>query len=79
MNRKFIEIVEGLVTYDFTLHSRAHEHTILLWKCLGTAFGHFFWAPIISWSRLLVGYHCILRFAIGDKGQDRPSSLHTRR
>ena len=28
-------------------------HTTWFWKCLGTAFGHFFWALTISWSRLL--------------------------
>ena len=24
------------------------------WKCIGTTFGHFFWAPTSSWSWLLV-------------------------
>ena len=34
-------MVEGLVTYDFTLHLRVREHTTWFWRCVGTAFGHF--------------------------------------
>ena len=35
-------LVEDPVTYDFTLHLRAHDHTTWVWRCLGTAsFGHF--------------------------------------
>ena len=44
MNKKFIEVafrVEDLVTYDFTLHLRIHDHTTWFWRCVGTAFGHF--------------------------------------
>ena len=32
---------EGRVTYDFTLHSRVHDHTTRFWRCVGTAFRHF--------------------------------------
>ena len=32
-------MVEGPVTYDFTLHFRIHDHTTWFWRCLGTAFG----------------------------------------
>ena len=32
-------LVEGLVTYDFTLHLRIRDHTT--WRCVGTALGHF--------------------------------------
>ena len=39
--------VSGPVTYDFTLHLRAHDCTTWFWKCVGTAFGHFFWALTI--------------------------------
>ena len=34
-------MVEGPVTYDFTIHLRAHDHTTWFWMCLGTTFGHF--------------------------------------
>ena len=44
---------EDLVTYDFTLHLRANDHTIWFSKCSWTAFRHFFWALTISWSWLL--------------------------
>ena len=46
-------MIEDLVTYDFTLHLRACDHTPWFWKCLETTFGHFFWALIVSWSRVL--------------------------
>jgi hypothetical protein len=46
--------LRDLVTCDFTLHSRVCDHTTWFWRCVGTAFGHFFfWAFTISWSRLL--------------------------
>ena len=43
MNKNFIEqqLVEDPVTHDFTLHSRVRDHTAWLWRCVGTAFGHF--------------------------------------
>ena len=34
-------LVEGPVTYDFTLHLRVHDHTTWFRRCLGTTFGHF--------------------------------------
>ena len=34
-------LVLGPVTYDFTLHLRARDHTTRFWRCVGTAFGHF--------------------------------------
>ena len=43
MNRKTFNwhLVEGPVTYDFTLCLRARDHTTWFWKCLEIAFGHF--------------------------------------
>ena len=40
MNRNSLKwhLVEGPVTYDFTLHFRVCDHTTWLWRCLGTAF-----------------------------------------
>jgi hypothetical protein len=32
-------VVEGLVTYDFTLHLRVSDHTIWFWRCVGMAIG----------------------------------------
>ena len=34
-------LVEGSVTYDFTLHLRIRDHTTWFWRCLGTAFENF--------------------------------------
>ena len=34
-------MVEGPVTYDFTLHLRIHDHTTWFWRCVETAFGHY--------------------------------------
>ena len=35
-------LVEGPVTYDFTLHLRVRDYTPCFWRCVGTAaFGHF--------------------------------------
>jgi hypothetical protein len=53
---KFIEIVFGWgpSTYDFTLHLRVPDHTTWLWRCLGTAFGHF-----------LLGSHDFMVMALG--------------
>ena len=42
------------VTYDFTLHLRACDHTTWLWRCVGTAFGHF-----------LLGSHNFMVTALG--------------
>ena len=55
MNRNSLkyQLIKDLVTYDFTLHLRACDHTPWFWKCLETTFGHFFWALIVSWSRVL--------------------------
>ena len=33
-------LVEGLVTYGITLHSRVCDHTSWFWRCIGTAFAH---------------------------------------
>ena len=47
MNRNSLKqhMVEGpVLPYDFTLHSRVRDHTNLhelIWRCVGTAFGHF--------------------------------------
>jgi hypothetical protein len=46
-------LVEGQVTHDFIRHLRVHDHSTWLWMCRGTAFGYFFWALTISWSRCL--------------------------
>ena len=42
MNKNSLKyhLVEGPVTYDFTLHLRVDDHSYI-WRCLGTAFGHF--------------------------------------
>ena len=47
MNRGSLKkhLVEGLVTYNFTLHD--------VGGCVGTAFGHFSFGLTISWSQLL--------------------------
>ena len=52
INRNTLKLhfVEDPITYDFTLHLRARDHTT--W-CLEATFRHFFWALTISWSRLL--------------------------
>ena len=34
-------LVEGPITYDFTLHSRVRDHTTWFWRCVGTALEHF--------------------------------------
>ena len=34
-------LVEGMVTYDFTLHLRVRDHIAWFWRCLGMTFGHF--------------------------------------
>ena len=81
MNRHFLKwyLVEG------PGHIWLHTAFECLWpqymilEMHGTAFGHFLWARMISWSWLLDRNHCILRSLIGQKGWDRPSSLHTRR
>ena len=55
MNRDSLKqhLVEGLVTYDFTLHlgfvTTLHDFGGVLGRPLNT----FFWALTISWSRLL--------------------------
>jgi hypothetical protein len=44
MNRSSLKyhLVEGMVTYDFTLHSRGPVTTLHEFGgCVGTAFGHF--------------------------------------
>jgi hypothetical protein len=47
-------LVEGPVTYDFTLHSRARDqHYMIVEVCLGRPSDTFFWDLTISWSRLL--------------------------
>ena len=53
---EFIEIalVEGPVTYDFTLHLRICDHINWFWRCLGTTFGHF-----------LLGSHNFMVTALG--------------
>jgi hypothetical protein len=45
MNRNSLKwhLVERPVTYDFTLHLRVRDHTTWVWRCRGTAFGHFLW------------------------------------
>ena len=44
MNRNSLKwhLVEGPVTYDFTLHLRVCDHTTWFWRCVGMAFGHFY-------------------------------------
>ena len=54
MNRNSLKwhLIEGPVTFGFTLHLRVYDHTTWFWRCLETTFEDFFWALIISWSRL---------------------------
>ena len=42
MNRNSLKwhLIEGLVTYDFTLHLRVRDHTTWFGRCVATAFGH---------------------------------------
>ena len=42
MNRNSLksQLVEGPVTYGFTLHSRIRDHTTWFQRCVGTVFGH---------------------------------------
>ena len=49
-----IILVEGPVTYAFTLHLRVHDHTTWFWRCLGTTFGH-----------ILLGSHNFMVTALG--------------
>ena len=62
-------LVEDLVTYDFTLHSRVRDDTPWFWRCLGTAFGHFHLGSNILWSRLLARVcevaQTLLAFSVG--------------
>ena len=56
MNRNSIKLhlVEGPVTYDFTIHLRVRDHTPYdFGGVLGWPLHTFFWALTISWSRLL--------------------------
>ena len=55
MNKNSLKwnLIEGLVPFAFTLHLRARDQTTSFWKWLGTAFGHFFWAPTITWLKAL--------------------------
>ena len=41
MNRNSLKyhLVEGPVTYDFTLHLRIHDQTTRFWRCVEMAFG----------------------------------------
>ena len=43
MNRHTLKkhLVEGLVTYDFTLHLRVRDRTTWFWRCVGMALGRF--------------------------------------
>ena len=54
MNIKALKqhLVEGLITYDFTLHLRIRDHTTLE-DVLGRPLDAFFWALTIPWPRLL--------------------------
>ena len=47
-------LVEGMATYDFTLHLRISDHTTWFWRCVGTTFGHF-----------LLGSHNFMVTALG--------------
>ena len=53
-NSSKLHLVEDLVKYDFTLHLRAHDHTMWFWECLGTIFGTF-----------LLGSHNFMITALG--------------
>jgi hypothetical protein len=46
--------LRGPVTYDFTLHLRARDHTKWFWRCVGAAVGHF-----------LLGSHNFMVTALG--------------
>ena len=56
MNRNPLKehLVEGPVTYDYTVHLRVRDHTTCFWRCLGTAFGH-----------LLLSSHNFMVMALG--------------
>ena len=43
-----------MVTCNFTLHLRIHDHTTWFWRCVGMAFGHF-----------LLGSHDFMVMALG--------------
>ena len=47
-------MVEGSITYDFTLYLRVHDHPTWIWKCPGTTFRHF-----------LLGSHNFMVIALG--------------
>ena len=56
MNRNSLKkhLGENPLTYDFTLHSRLHDHTLHdVGGVLGQPLDTLFWALTISWSRLL--------------------------
>jgi len=65
------------------------DHIAWFWRCVGTVFGHLFWALTISWSWLLARVwsgphtrewpcdHCTSSILIGGKRWASPSSLHT--
>ena len=55
MNRNSLKLhlVEGPVTYDFTLHSRSPTTLHDVGGVLGRPLDTFLWALTISWSRLL--------------------------
>ena len=73
MNRNSLQyhLVEGLVTYDFTLHSRVRDHTTWFWRCVRMAIEHSFGLSQFqghnSWlacgvalsNRTVMGYTCI--------------------
>ena len=56
MNRQSLkkQLVEGPVTYGFTLNLRVCDHTTRFWRCAGMAFGHF-----------LLGSHNVMVMALG--------------
>ena len=49
----------------------ACDHTTWFWKCLLTVFGHFFWALVVSWSRLL---SCVCSGSLVEKAE--PAQVH---
>ena len=58
------ELVEGMVTYDFTLHLRIRDYNTWVWRWVGTAFGHFLLGSHNFMVRALGSY---VKWPLGNK------------
>jgi hypothetical protein len=74
-----------MVTCDFTIHLRVHDHTTWLWRCLGDGLwtlyfelsqfhGHGSW--LVCEVALRARDHSTSSTLVGGKGGAGPSSLH---